>query len=478
MTAQRRVGRAVSDDLTIAGGGFTAVGTAELFEHSRHLHRAAEELHHCAARVESINRAISFDELRAANTPFSAITAERNMREAQRFLWLSAVTARGMGLSLILAAEAYGSVERTLTQMAQAVSAKQGYALGFLFPSFVFLFGPATIAATATMTVAFALQPRERKKQLLAWLQDQNEVLTNPTVVALVRMGVMSADDFVGGVGHINPDLMNLLGDEGLGLMGSAATTAAIVGTVGPFGVLAETPVRVSRASTKEGQSVVNTLEERAKRIPQGENQIRIDRNHVDGAPDTFEIYIGGTKDFGLIAGSEPWDMTSNANSLAMGDPGSTRAVQEAMRQAGVTAESPVQFSGHSQGALIAAGLAGSGEYNAQGMFTVGGPVSQVLVPEGVPWLAIEHKDDLVTGLAGNRVAPEALLVSRDYFAGETVPADTPLPAHELLRYRETAALADASEDGRTGNMVNKLNSIGAGATSVTTTTYVGRRTD
>src|SRR5690554_7852697 len=46
----------------------------------------------------------------------------------------------------------------------------------------------------------------------------------------------------------------------------------------------------------------------------------------------SFEVYIGGTRDLSLTTATEPWDMTSNVHTLSMGDAGSYRAAQEAMR--------------------------------------------------------------------------------------------------------------------------------------------------
>jgi hypothetical protein len=125
---------------------------------------------------------------------------------------------------------------------------------------------------------------------------------------------------------------------------------------------------------------------------------------------------------------------------------------------------------------MVAAGLVASGDYNAQGLFTVGGVVPQGLVTDAVPWLAIEHTDDLIPALGGTRVAPNAVLVRREAFAGTPIPSDTLLPAHELTRYRETAALVDASHDGRSGAVLAKLNQLGTGATAVTSYRYFARR--
>ncbi|HEU4808083.1 MAG TPA: hypothetical protein VFT01_07450, partial [Homoserinimonas sp.] len=357
-----------------------------------------------------------------------------------------------------------------------ALAAKVAYALGFVFPGLALLFAPAFISTALSGVAAYAILPGERREALHRWLSDQNEILTNPELVMLVRLGVMSADDFGGGLARVNPQLLELLGDEGLGLLGLTSSAGLLAAAATPFGALAETPVTVNRVSTRTDRQPATTFEERARRIPQGDSQIRIDRFHTEGEPDRFEVFLGGTKDPSLTATKEPWDMTSNVNALSMGDAGSYRAAEEAMRLAGIDSASPVQFAGHSQGALVASALASSGDYNAQGLFTVGGVVSQRLVPEGVPWLAIEHTDDLVPALGGNRVVPDAVLVRRQLFAGEVVPSDTLLPAHELSRYRETAALLDGSDDGRSGPLLQRLNSLAAGAETVTTTRYLARR--
>lgn len=468
----------MADDLTISGGGSTAVATADLFEQAEQLAILIRGLDGCVARLGAIDRLISLGDLQDADAVYRAFTAERRIDDAVGALRLAGVTARALAAALGTASEAYGALERSLQQLNQAVAAKFAYVLGFIFPGLALLLGPSLAVTAASGAAAYALIPGERKAALHRWLADQNDVLTNPLLVMLVRLGVMSADDFAGGLVRLNPQLVSLLGDEGLGLLGLTSTAGALIGITAPLGALAETPVRVDRVSTRTNQPVADSFADRAKRIPQGDAQIRIDRYHTPGEPDRFEVYLGGTKDLGLVAKEQPWDMTSNVNALAMGDAGSYRAAQEAMCLAGVTPDTPVLFAGHSQGGLVASALAGSGDYNAQGLFTVGGVVSQNLVPDGVPWLAIEHTDDLVPALGGNRSAPDVVLVRREIFAGSEVPSDVLLPAHELSRYQQTAAMVDAAGDGRTGRLLAQFNQLGAGATTVTTTRYLARRTD
>src|SRR5690606_7538685 len=109
--------------------------------------------------------------------------------------------------------------------------------------------GPPVAGTVAGGAVALADAPQHSREQLAAWLLDQNEALTNPLTVLLVRLGVMGADDFAAGVAAVNPTLMHILGDEGLGLLGLTSAAGAAVLLARPTGALAEAPVRVARVS-------------------------------------------------------------------------------------------------------------------------------------------------------------------------------------------------------------------------------------
>lgn len=471
--------RAVADELIVSGGGSTAVATAELFEQAAALRQVIDEVDECLGRLASLDRVITQSQLRTLAEPqvmYAALGAEEKIDQAVGALRWARFTAQTLATALDASAESYGAVERTLQQLNQAIGAKLSYVLGFLSPGLAALLAPGVAGAVLTAGAAYGLSPSEQKKALRQWLAEQNDVLTNPQLVMMVRLGVMGADDFLGGAARVPPQLIELLGDEGLGLLGLTTSAGLLAAVATPYGALAESPVRVDRVSTRTDKAPATTFEERVRRIPGGDPQIRIDRVRVDGAPDRFEVYIGGTRDLSLVADTEPWDMTSNVHALAMGDAGSYRSAQEAMRLAGITANTPVQFIGHSQGALVASALAGSGDYDARGLLTVGGVVSQRLVPEGVPWVAIEHTDDLVPALGGNRVAPDAVLVRRQALLGETVPSDSLLPAHELSRYQQTAALLDGAGDSRSGAVLDTLNEFSRGVTTVSSTRYLSRR--
>jgi hypothetical protein len=148
------------------------------------------------------------------------------------------------------------------------------------------------------------------------------------------------------------------------------------------------------------------------------------------------------------------------------------------MIDAGVTPDSPVQFTGYSQGGGTAARLAASGEWNTQGVATFGGPTGGIQLPRDVPAVIVEHREDLVPALGGPQLNHDAVYVQREVFGGEEVPHDVAVPAHHAQYYAETATLMDAEQNAQLRAAVGGLDSFGAGATSVTSTAYRFERVD
>ena len=199
-----------------------------------------------------------------------------------------------------------------------------------------------------------------------------------------------------------------------------------------------------------------------ADRIPTAEDggQVRIER-YGDADHPSWLVYIGGTVEWSPTGSTEPWDMTSNVTAVADQEAGSYRAVLQAMQAAGVQAGDPVVPVAHSQGGLLAAELAARGDVNTVGMVTFGAPAGQVAVPADLPAIAVEHTDDLIPALGGTAADDDGrLYVRRELFAGAAVPVDQPLPAHQLVGYRETASLVDASVEPRLVAFRAQLGSI------------------
>jgi pimeloyl-ACP methyl ester carboxylesterase len=163
-------------------------------------------------------------------------------------------------------------------------------------------------------------------------------------------------------------------------------------------------------------------------------------------------VYLGGTIDAGVNPSTEPWDMTSNISAIAELDSGSYNSAVLAMREAGITAQDNVIVVGHSQGGLVAAQLAASGDYRISDVITVGAPLHQVELPEEVNLVAVEHAEDVIPSLSGvavPAVAATHVTVTRSLYSIAQAPRGELLPAHNLSRYVETGAVMDRSGDNK-----------------------------
>ena len=134
------------------------------------------------------------------------------------------------------------------------------------------------------------------------------------------------------------------------------------------------------------------------------------------------------------------------------------------MSEAGVQPGDPLLAVGYSGGGVIAAKLAADPELNAVGAVNLGGPVASAPTRECVGLLSIEHAEDLVpaTGGAG-QPSPDRVTVSRSVLEpGREYEAV--VPAHELARYRQTAALIDGSDETRLASFRSLVDEVTGGS--------------
>ncbi|MBC7519242.1 MAG: hypothetical protein H7248_10280, partial [Microbacteriaceae bacterium] len=476
MTLPRQGG----DALAVSGGGVTSVVSAELLQHRALLHGAAGEFTSCARRLDAINAPIP-----GAGTVFDSsqvFRAEQAIDEAVRRLRAAGDQAGLVATALGWAVEGYSASELMLERSAQGIAAQIGHSLGFVGSTVGMVLLPGLVGSLAlgagVLAVSAMLDPRgtaDTAARAKAWLEARKELLSDPRFVQLVRLSAMSADDFGLGLMHLPEPWRWLLGDEGWGILGldTSAATGILIG--GVFGALAETPVIV-RAQRSQITAPATSWADRAGRIPTGSAQVRVDRYLMPGQPDRFEVFIGGTVDFSAKATGEPWDMTSNVSSVAGRQSGAYLAVTAALAEAGVTSDSPLVANGYSQGGLIAARLAASEDYNVRGLFTLGAPAGQVPVPAEVAWVALEHTDDLVPAVGGTFASSAAIVARRRAVRNGKSNETLALPAHQLSRYRESSALADATEDQRLQKAAKDFAAFGARAEWVESTWYHAKR--
>lgn len=349
--------------------------------------------------------------------------------------------------SLVRAATGYATAERDAIAVQLGAGAAVAPYVAPVALSLVLLL--ASTAPGLLMTVALLGGPErlgleDRVRRLLL---DHPGAITDPRFVRSVAIAVSSVDD-------AGPSVLGIpLGERG----GAEVGAAGLISLAGPLGLLRETPVAVDRVATVTGGGAPIGVRERLDRIPEGD-QVRIERYEADGMPPRFTVYIGPTETFSPVADHEPWDLTSNIAGVAGLSPGSLRAVELAMADAGIAPDDEVQVVGFSQGGLIATMVAASGDWNVVGIETHGAPAGNIPLPTGLNGLAIRNTDDFIPALAGPQLDDHLVQVQREAFAGSTPPrTDLVVPAHQRSAYEATADAVDVAQSATVRDQVRAV---------------------
>jgi hypothetical protein len=457
---------AAAGDLVLSGGGSVAVGTDALFSTVAELRRFAGHVDATATRIAILGLD---DGVRCLGP-----RDDGDLARAAASLGTAAVRADELALALQRAAEHYGELERRTTQLwrrAEGWAAERAGAwLSLLLPLL-----PAASAAVAGLLLGAAGSPggvQGAGRSTAEALGPASRTLTDPRTVTLLRSLVLAGDDAVAGMLRAPSGTAALLGEQGFGIGGLPGFAAILVALTTRYGAAREGDVRVRRARRTSPGSAPRGFLDRVDRVPTGPSQIRIERYTFPTGGDRFQVFLGGTRTAGILGGDEAWDMTSNLHAVADLSPASVRAAEDAMRQAGVTAEDEVVFTGYSQGGLVATRLAAAGDWNTQGLVTFGAPVAGIHLPGTFPAVQLEHTDDLVPAFGGDRSDLGPIVVRREAFAGREVPAEIAVPAHRLAEYRVTAELLDAARSPAIVSAAGRLEAFGRGAERVEVTLY------
>ncbi|MEJ5944087.1 hypothetical protein WDZ17_02080 [Pseudokineococcus basanitobsidens] len=156
-------------------------------------------------------------------------------------------------------------------------------------------------------------------------------------------------------------------------------------------------------------------------------------------------------------ATTNPADLGSDLRAVGHVPSAASRAAVRALEEAGARPGDPLLLVGYSQGGIVAAQLAADPHLRSvarvDAVLTAGAPSGGYDVPDDVAVLSLEHEEDWIHRLDGERspATPGRTTVSRDLTdAGDLTGADLRrdgMSGHDLSRYTETAALVDASED-------------------------------
>lgn len=371
----------------------------------------------------------------------SAARAQSHLDSARHSTRAAHRTAEQLLHALRQAIIAYDAAENEALQRLDRLAALGGAGLGeFARAALPVLM----LLGAAAWLVSKAPDPGgARAAAVRHFFLEHPELVTGPVAVEGVRMFTQGLDEGMSTLAGIPLPTAVMLGAAGATGVRTSARELLVVGPL--LGAFRETPVRVERLTTSSITTPAVGAVQRLERVPEVD-QVRIEKYDAPGLPSRFVVYLGPTETFSPIADHEPWDLTSNVGGVGGLDVGAYRASELAMRDAGITENSPVQFVGFSQGGLVATMLAGSGDWNASGIQTFGAPAGNIQLPEGLHGMAVRNTDDLVPMLAGPQLDHQLLQVERRAFsAGEPLPTYHAAPAHQRDAYAATAEVIDAA---------------------------------
>lgn len=266
--------------------------------------------------------------------------------------------------------------------------------------------------------------------------------------------------DLAGGVeGAVAGPATPLDYEDGLTLLAGAASSRGWLTESGQQ--VRVTAVPTGRAGAAAPGSLADLVGAQADlEGPEGESdRVRVVQVPQPDGSSAWVVVIPGTQVWSPRAGPNPSDLTSDVLLMAQQETllaaGVERALVVAQQDAGRAGlGDPVLLAGHSQGGIVAAALAADPSFRQRQRVThvvaSGAPIARMPVPREVSVLALEHRQDAVPRLEGERNADRRgwVTVTRDLRGSEVRTAGA---SHAAARYRETAALVDASRSVSVG---------------------------
>lgn len=370
--------------------------------------------------------------------------------------------------TLEVAHSLFDATDRAVQSMLDRISGQVAALIGFaaapvLAVAAVSLIGPALFASAG-----FALLPKDEQDRVRTAAREGLEELgrraATPEGATLVSWLANNIGSLALGTIRVPPHVAATLGEGDLDIVNLEFLSVLVSGLAVAGGVSGVAGVRVTQqpvpspAGTEPHQvakmappvftqpvTAPTSVADRHARVPDGAgSQVRIETYAGDNGP-RYEVYIAGTDPKAEFGGVNPFDMASNLALTAHLDASSLKAVVVGLEDAGATAQSEVVFTGHSQGALVAAYLAESGQYRTAGLVTAGGPVSDVPISGDYPAIVIEHTDDIIPSMTGEHDAgTRATVIEARAFPGGAGELFAP---HAADAYVPTARLVDAADD-------------------------------
>ena len=235
------------------------------------------------------------------------------------------------------------------------------------------------------------------------------------------------------------------------GYMGTWLATAASMVPVPQAG---QDPARGARTSTvgagtstatpRTGAQLLSRISSLSSSGSGGQVEVLAHTTPVRGGGErrSWSVVIRGTQRWD-VGGANPQDMLTNLQGIAGEDSDQVRAVRTAMEMAGIREGDVVEFTGHSQGGIVAAQMAADPQvartFDVASVLTAGAPVAGAPVGEGVEMLNLENTGDPVPALDGSANTDRGRSTTV-HFDGRHVRSGagaSALGPHDLNVYRE-----------------------------------------
>ena len=189
--------------------------------------------------------------------------------------------------------------------------------------------------------------------------------------------------------------------------------TAWILGGANAFGLLLPSEVEVWKAEgiTPAHDEAPKDIEDLFIREANchrdvDSGQVRIEEIAGPDGSTRYIVYVPATTDWSPEPGENTTDLTTNDQGMAGNDTVMREMVRQAIADADIPPGAEVMLVGYSQGGITAGSLAADpaflADVNVTALVSVGAPISDFPIDEGIDVLSIEHEQDLVPDLDGN----------------------------------------------------------------------------
>ncbi|MDQ0029998.1 hypothetical protein [Arthrobacter bambusae] len=235
----------------------------------------------------------------------------------------------------------------------------------------------------------------------------------------------------------------------------AGAMVRAIV-AIPAFAFLRPRPISVSKGETATKSvdlSAAGMLRELGHVAAASEGEIEVVQVDKEGER-AWVVLIPGTQPGNPPGGRNPLDEAGIAEALGYNSTETSKAIRQALHQAGAAAGETVVAVGHSQGGIHAMNLAQDkaflAEYNLRFVVTAGSPVGGITPQTGIGSLHLEHEHDWVPGAEG-KANPDTKDRVTVTMTNPVIlePGENPGIglAHKLSGYEEGAKLVQRSSD-------------------------------